>query len=867
MSEHASHHEKIYSRPRVSALLDRAAAGTLVVVCAPAGYGKTTAVADYLASGLRDYTVVWLGMTEADNHAAHFWQRLCAALVGAGADDTVLKKIADPAAADPSEVLALFTDAVESIKDRLRAEKRWHTASRIAIVLDDFHLVRSASILRFVADAASLGVRKLKLFAVSRTFPAFPARVRRMAEVGMEELSFDRDEIAGWLEFLHPATPQFEVRKFSGGRISDMQVLAALSGNGVSGTVDREALTRIFERYAAPVQAFLLRISVLEEFPISLCAAAADCTDAEAAALMSQVADAGILMARGAIHHILRDFLREKLRAENAYAWTAALARVAEHYCTHGNFYAAASCCVRSSDARGLVSAMSRICGDESTMGMQLNEFARDEFLLRRELFERIPTDILRLEAPLLEIFYVYVLIQLRDMRPVSQRIGEMRAHYAPLAESGVRNRVLGELEFFGLMLAYNDFEAKKAAFARARALLDGPSIFSRSAAPMLFSSPSILLLYYNEYRPLDAIADDYSQHWVLNDGILEGSFSGLGELLRAEVAVERADFAIVEALAGHAIERTRQYGVVMAAHFLLARLAIQKGRLDDVFAHLREVVAVSMREKKEREHSTVDFCFGLVGAILGEPEIAPAWLRNGELAKSRSLAVGLGIRLETFPYAFLLASCGRWDELSRALPEIRAGYERAQTRIGLLLCAIYDAMLHEAAGAKAAAEDALRAAWRMAEPDGLVMPFVERSAQLYPLVLRLAQAVKRADGGKNENGIFAQWILRMEVMMKRRNRTTQALHRAYLARRGMLRGLLGTGDTGEAEGDRDFLPRTLFAALSPREAEVYALREAGAGAGAISVRLGLWRDNVKNILLRVKEKTGLFGDACKSET
>src|SRR5690348_8526570 len=65
-------------RPRLAERLDEATRRRLVLVCAPAGYGKTS----LLASWARDcqQPVAWLSLDASDNDPARFWRHAVAAL-------------------------------------------------------------------------------------------------------------------------------------------------------------------------------------------------------------------------------------------------------------------------------------------------------------------------------------------------------------------------------------------------------------------------------------------------------------------------------------------------------------------------------------------------------------------------------------------------------------------------------------------------------------------------------------------------------------------------------------------------------------------------------------------------------------------
>ncbi len=83
---HVPRRRGLVSRPRLGARLNRGAEAALTLVSAPAGFGKTTLVAEWVtAASADDRAVGWLSLDERDNDPAVFWNYLIAALSTGGA--------------------------------------------------------------------------------------------------------------------------------------------------------------------------------------------------------------------------------------------------------------------------------------------------------------------------------------------------------------------------------------------------------------------------------------------------------------------------------------------------------------------------------------------------------------------------------------------------------------------------------------------------------------------------------------------------------------------------------------------------------------------------------------------------------------
>src|SRR6266566_9802726 len=118
-------------RLRLVQALDEGLARGLVLVCAPAGSGKTALLADWARRGQRP--VAWLSLDAADNDPARFWRHAIAALdrVRPGIGERVGPLLGPP---PPSSFEALVTALVNELDARPGEEE-------VLLVFDDYHLI------------------------------------------------------------------------------------------------------------------------------------------------------------------------------------------------------------------------------------------------------------------------------------------------------------------------------------------------------------------------------------------------------------------------------------------------------------------------------------------------------------------------------------------------------------------------------------------------------------------------------------------------------------------------------------------------------------------------------------------------------
>lgn len=270
-------------RARLIERLGRAADARLVLVSAPAGFGKTTLVTQWLAHGTRP--VAWLSLDSRDNEPASYWRYVLAALRGAHAD----------VGADALALLDQPSPAVDAALEALVNELHGLPEPTV-LVLDDYHLVESREIheqMAFLVDHLPAG---LQLVLGCRADPLLPlARLRargELAEVRAADLRFTAAEAATYLTGTMglPLTEQEVValEDRTEGWIAALQ-LAALSMRDRADTArfiadfagdDRYVVDFLVEevlaRQAPEVRSFLLRTSILRTLGGGLCDAVLD---------------------------------------------------------------------------------------------------------------------------------------------------------------------------------------------------------------------------------------------------------------------------------------------------------------------------------------------------------------------------------------------------------------------------------------------------------------------------------------------------------------------------------------------------------------------------------------------------------------
>ena len=330
-------------RPRLVEALGEGLARGRVLVCAPAGFGKTALLADWARGGGRP--VAWLGLDGGDSDPARFWRYAVAAL------DRARPGLAGRVGPLPPPS---FEGLVTALINELAADPG---PDEVLLVLDDYHLVDSGPVHESVAFLLENLPPGLRVVVSSRADPPLPlARLRargQLAELRAADLRFTSEEAAALLgEAAGPALPGTAVTALvarTEGWAAGLQ-LAALSLQGhtdAAGFVaafsgsNRFVLDyladEILDSQAGPVRAFLLETSVLERLSGELCDAVTGRAGSQA--MLQDIERAGLFLVpldevRGwwRYHQLFADLLRARLQAEQP-GRVQALHRAAAAWC------------------------------------------------------------------------------------------------------------------------------------------------------------------------------------------------------------------------------------------------------------------------------------------------------------------------------------------------------------------------------------------------------------------------------------------------------------------------------------------------------------------------------------------------------
>ena len=266
---------RLVDRPRLTEQLRRGTQTRLTLVSAPPGFGKSTLIADWIASArVPNAATAWVSLDADDNDPASFWAYVLAALHGSRADIAI-----DPslAASRPFDHAALINALGTSKTD-------------IVLVLDDLHVIEAPEIHETLAILLDRLPPRVHVVVATRADPPLPlSRLRarnELVEIRAADLRFSADEAASYLDAMDLRLSEADISSLESrteGWIAAIQ-LAALSMQGRDDVAsfiasfagdDRYVVDylvdEVLERQPDDVRSFLERTSILDRLTGSLC--------------------------------------------------------------------------------------------------------------------------------------------------------------------------------------------------------------------------------------------------------------------------------------------------------------------------------------------------------------------------------------------------------------------------------------------------------------------------------------------------------------------------------------------------------------------------------------------------------------------
>jgi len=329
---------KAVLRPRLVERMNDSLQRKLTLISAPAGFGKTTLIGEWITGCGRP--VAWLSLDEGDRDPARFLTCLVAAIrtIETSIGEGVFALLQSP---QPPSIPLILTALINELTTAIPTD--------FVLVLDDYHVIDAKPVddmLHFLLEHLPF---QMHLVIMTREDPQLPlARLRaqgQLTELRAKDLRFTRTEAAGFLNETMGLNLSPEHIDALGARtegwIAGLQLAAiSMQGhqdaagfiqsfNGSHRFVLDYLVEEVLERQSESVQTFLLRTSILDRLCGPLCDAVLRDSSSSGQQTLKDLERANMFVVPMdneqrwyRYHHLFADLLRQRMNQNSASSTT-----------------------------------------------------------------------------------------------------------------------------------------------------------------------------------------------------------------------------------------------------------------------------------------------------------------------------------------------------------------------------------------------------------------------------------------------------------------------------------------------------------------------------------------------------------------
>lgn len=731
---------KTLKRERINRELTSIFKYPLTIVEAPMGYGKTTAVRDFLA--LKGVPVIWTSFLSEDDTAHDFWERLAAEI---GKFDEVaesrLKSLGVPADTPQTAMAVSIINEMIYKPDTTLVIDDFHLAGSMRVTAlfrrfviempDDFHIII------LTRDTTNLDITELSAKGLCYI-------------VSQNILRFTDSEIRDYCALMGFTASEGEIRRigdYTGGWISLIYLIMLGMERGIpvsrNGNINELVEKVLYNAYDEPIQRFLLRLSVMDSFTAEQAVFVTQKEKSEETLKKMRQENAFIAFDEAAgvykIHNVLLDFLRGKQKDEEERA--VLYRRLGEWHLAQREFKTAYGYLYRAGETERILALLDNadtITSDSATFDGVL------------DLFAALPRETL-LKYPLAYLQYIAIILTNGDPDAFKDgviRLNELQEacerEEAPIPHG--RGRVLAEIYLTRIFAVFNDAKKMAACIGEAQLLLDGEvSFLQKREAEFTLGSPHLLYTCYREPGSLKELTELMVSDFPIFAGLADGCGIGCDYVARAEYALETGDCQAAELNAFKAIYKAQtkeQVGLVICAYLVLIRLYLYQGKTGEALELLRQMRQDVMQTNNLYYNTGLEIVEGYVYGCLTRLDSIPIWLQTGDMSPAHFFYEGLGFNYIVYGKALLLSK--NYIKLEMLTDEFEHCFTIFHNQLGFLHNQIFKAAAKYPLYGMEAGCAALREAFSMAREDHIILTFAEYAPAIIDMVRYITHAYSK---------------------------------------------------------------------------------------------------------------------------
>lgn len=776
------------------------------------GYGKTTAVQDFLRHKKR-VQCIWLSFEEETVEDMWLWVRFS-------------RRIERVNTHLGNKVLSYGIPYTVFEKERLISTLRDEIETEMVLVFDDMHLCKSPIMRNIIAYIASAEIPMLHIVMLTRDLKVIESeeRIEQLLESGKgriineEDLAFSYSECSDFFTLNDARLSTEELDMLwekthgwaSGLYLAFSYYLKFGTLEGMPEDIIEQLRRSIYSGFDEATKESLLMLSKIPSFTLEQ--AEIITADRYINSVVSKMHKSFCFTkydeftGRYSFHSIMENLFREECEKTP----------VDEKLI----FFRQGSWCLASDDQIGAIDYYTR-CGEYERI---LTIIAGSSTTLMNmapniivNAFENMDLET-RLSNPIGYLAYIYMYSVNFDVEKGYQMLNEAKAFYSDEKKSPDlydRNQILGEIALIESVRAFNDIYEMFRCYERAYEYFDGgSSMILTSDVNITFGIPLNMFLYHKKQGELDDMIMMVEEKFWIYDTVTNGSGAGFEYLLKAEYDFKRGKFEEAEMLAYKAIYKAKtreQTDIILSALFVLVRIALfrRQGR------EVNEFLTQMMQEVEKNGNPVMLSCYeiilGYVLAFLGNFETLPKWISEEENDEKHLMAIGRNSAY--IMRGKILSERQEFEKLNSLSDRMIDYYGKHGYLDGVIIFKVFKATAIYHLESMEAGAVFLKEALDIAMTDGICVTVAENTEELIPMLEYIDTPFARRVLGFNKSYVSSKYSFR--------NREKQP-------------------------------------GLTKREHEVMKLVAEGLTADAISKKLFVSHSTVKKHIARAYEKLGV---------
>ena len=753
-------------RPNIKKRLEGIFTHPMFFVISGMGYGKTTAVRDFLKKK-RKVKYIWFAFEHESKEDIWLWSNFCRIIEKTNYQ--LGRKLFEYGLPQDK---ADFDRIVKAISDEIEMDT--------VVVFDDLHECHSDYLIEFIKNIALAGIENLHIVLISRTYPDMNVEelvstqkagiltqknltfsytecedffILNNAKLSEREADILFDKVNGWVAALYLALMHYLLR----GNFDGMEVNTELMKSA------------IFSRFEEETQNSLLMLSKLDYFKLDQ--AEFITKDRTIRDTIKRLHENNCFTKFDEVpnlysfHAMFRMLLDEEFQRRGMDA--------NELYESQGDW------CLISGDRLGAIAAYTECRDYERILSIMAERQA--SFLMNvaprvlTRAFSKMPLAI-RLSNPIGYLTYIYSYSNIIDIKKGADMLAEAKEYYLSVRNLDDRNQIFGEIALIESLTAYNDLHKMFQCYDRANEYFDGGTsrIFNASVS-ITFGIPLTMFLYHKEPGKLEQLVELVEEELWIYTHIANGSGTGYDLLVRAEYEYMRGNFEDAEMIAYKAIYKAKtrdQGGIVMSASFLLLRMALFAGKTREVDEILLQMMQEVERENNPAMRGCYEFVLGYVYGYMGKSNLIPQWLKDLNMNKGKLMAPA---RHTGYLIAGkIISESHDYKRLETFADEVLELFSEKNNLIGIIIAKVYKATaLYHNTGMESAVA-VMKEALELSEPDGCYVTLAENSYEIISMMEEIGTpyALKVRDMAKVYNASKAAYRNRKkEISLTKREK------------------------------------------------------------------------------------------------